>query len=501
MIDNKINISGVDFGSGRFLKNKSVTVPSIVAAIMTVTLVFMTSDERFVALPAFLCILGVLWLWMILWSRDNALPFFDVGVFCALATAIYSIYPLVNYWVDGLRFGILADARLIDYDISPRELGAFCFRHVLYLYSFIVAYTVFRRKETLETGSVGVPSGIASKSIIVYFLLFTGYFLVLKIFLGVDFNATYASEVYEKNLTAMLGMPLLLLQISEKLWGILFLFKLALLYLLIGRCRQRKWLFILIAWIVAEILYTFILKGSRTGLVLFLMSSALFYHRMLRPLSHLFLITTGSLVLLFFIFMGLYRSFTDMASMQTALSMANAGIFSGGNEFQALLGTAYDVLQMKKSGAYLPWYLYINDFILVLPPQQIFPFEKVPASEWYLRELGISGQGVGFMWGVISQSIVGLDWFELALRGGVLGYILAGIHRWYSRRQTGFLATLIYVYLCLKIYYTFRDTTFSILANIIWEIIPFILIIKITESVITRMNNAIDNRMYFDTNT
>jgi hypothetical protein len=192
-----------------------------------------------------------------------------------------------------------------------------------------------------------------------------------------------------------------------------------------------------------------------------------------------FLITSGTSLFIFFIFLGLYRSYIDFASLQSDLSQADAGIFSGNNEFQALLGTAYDVLQRKSEGAHLPWYLYINDFINILPPQQLMPFEKVPASEWYLREIGISGTGVGFMWGVISQSIVGLDWIELALRGGILGYILARIHRWYVKHQSGFLETLFYVYLCLKVYYTFRDTTFSILTNILWEIIPFYILLRL----------------------
>lgn len=151
---------------------------------------------------------------------------------------------------------------------------------------------------------------------------------------------------------------------------------------------------------------------------------------------------------------------------------------SGTSEFQALLGTAYDVLQRKEAGAVLPWYLYINDFITILPPQQLLPFEKVRASEWYLRELGISGTGVGLMWGVISQSIVGLDWIELALRGAILGYILARFHRWYLKHQSEFVATLLYMFFCLKVYYTFRDTTFSLLANLVWEFIPFYLIMQ-----------------------
>ena len=100
-----------------------------------------------------------------------------------------------------------------------------------------------------------------------------------------------------------------------------------------------------------------------------------------------------------------------------------------------MLGTAYDVFQRKKEGTDLPWYLYLNDFINILPPQQILPFEKVAASEWYLREIGLSGTGLGFMWGVITQSIVGLDWIEIALRGGILGFLLAKIHSWYARNS------------------------------------------------------------------
>jgi len=123
--------------------------------------------------------------------------------------------------------------------------------------------------------------------------------------------------------------------------------------------------------------------------------------------------------------------------------------------------------------------LHINDIITVLPPQQLVPFEKVAASEWYLRELGLSGTGKGLMWGVITQSIVGFDWLELALRGALLGYILARIHRWYLKHQTGFMETLVYMFLCLKVYYTFRDTTFYLLANIVWEIIPFYILLRL----------------------
>ena len=337
---------------------------------------------------------------------------------------------------------------------------------------------MFRGRGDIETGNVNTPRRSNRQVIVLFFLLLTGYFIFLQLTTGVNYSTSYESEAFEKNVAAFASIPLLLLQISSKLWGILFLFKLAVLFIVVSRCRQKKWRNILLVWVAAEIIQVLTLQGARTGLVLFLMATALLYHRMIKPLSMKFLITSGSSLFVFFIFLGLYRAYIDFASFQTDLSQVDAGIFSGGNEFQALLGTAYDVFQRKINGTDLPWYLYINDFITILPPQQILPFEKVGASEWYLREIGMSGTGQGFMWGVISQSIVGLDWIELALRGGILGFLLAKLHRWYVRNQSGFMATLLYVYLCLKVYYTFRDTTFSLLPYFVWEVIPFYMLLR-----------------------
>ncbi|HED01022.1 MAG TPA: hypothetical protein ENN18_11710 [Proteobacteria bacterium] len=467
-------------------KNRTISVvlPAIVLAASA--LAFMTADKFYVAAPGFACVLMVLWLWMTLWDRDQKIPFFDVGMFCALATLVYTVYPLVNYWVDGLQFGILSDNRLRSYNPEPYELGLFHLRHVLYLFSFVVFYSVFRGKGTIEVGNVSTPSRSTRQIIVLFFLILTGYFFLLGILTGDIYTLpeTYGERI-AIGLSVASNMPLLLLQISGKLAGILFVFKLALLFIVVSRCRQKKWFIILLVWVTAEIIQTFILKGGRSGLVLFLMATALFYHRMIKPLSMKFLITSGAALFIFFIFLGLYRAYAyiDFASLQTALSQANAGIFSGSNEFQTLLGTAYDVLQRKIAGADLPWYLYINDFIMILPPQQLVPFEKVTASEWYLREIGISGTGQGFMWGVISQSIVGLDWIELALRGALLGYILARIHRWYLKHQSGFLETLLYLFFCLKVYYTFRNTTFSLLANLVWEIIPFYILLLMARAI------------------
>jgi hypothetical protein len=468
------------------IQNRTITVVIPAIILGASALIFMTPDQRYVAMPGFACFIMVLWLWVRLWDCDKKIPFFDVGVFCALATLVYTVYPLVNYWMDGLQFGFLSDLRLQLYRISPRELSLFHLRHVLYLFSFVVFYSVFRGGGTVVLGRLSAPSRSARRVIVFFFLLLTGYFLVLQLTTGVNFNTSYESEAYAKNVSTLTSLPLFVLQISGKFGAILFVFKLALIYIVVSRCKQQMWLIILLVWIVAETIQVIGIKGARTGFVLFLIATALLYNRMIKPFTTKILITTGAMLFSLFIFLGAYRSYFDVADLQDDLARSNSGIFSVGNEFQALLGTAYDVHRRKEAGANFPWYLYLNDIIMLFPPQQFMPFEKVPASEWYLREIGASGTGVGLMWGVISQSIAGLDWLELALRGAILGYILARFHRWYLKHQSGFLETLLYVFICVKVYYTFRDTTFSLLANLVWEFIPFYILLRIGVAILSR---------------
>ena len=154
------------------IQNRTTPVVLLGLLLSTFALAFMTTDERYVAAPGFACVLMVVWLWMTLWDRDKKIPFFDVGVFCALATLVYTVYPLLNYWVEGLQFGFLSDSRLQSYTISPAELGFFHLRHVLYLFFFAVFYSVFRGRGPIEVGSTTIPIRSAGQVVFLFFLLF-----------------------------------------------------------------------------------------------------------------------------------------------------------------------------------------------------------------------------------------------------------------------------------------------------------------------------------------
>jgi len=463
------------------IKGKATPVVLAVALLGVMALAVLPEDARYVAAPIFASFVMFFWLWMELWDRDKNIPFFDAGIFCVLATFAYTAYPLANYWADGFKFGILSDYRLWNLQVLPVDLAIFHLRHILYMFCLVVFYAIFRGKGELVTGNVKMPSRSTRKVILIVFILLGCYYLSINVYLYHDLSSlkTYSAKTRHVH-EVMSNMPRIFVQLSDKFRNIFLLFKFALLFIVIKQCKNNKWLAFLIAWIIAEILLTVVMKNTRTGLVLFILSTVLMYHRLIKPFTMRFLLISGVMFFLFFNFIGMYRAYTDIGTLKDKLSASDGGLASGANEFQALFATTYDVFQRKNDGVDLPWYLYINDFITVLPPQQIMPFEKIRADEWYMQELGLDSDiGYGFMWGVITQSIVGLDWYELALRGALLGFILAMIHRWYIKNQTSFLGTIIYMYLCLRVYYTFRDTTFSILAFFVWDVVPFYILLRL----------------------
>lgn len=455
-----------------------------------VVLVFLPEEARYVTAPIFFTFSLTLWLWIFLWDRDSSVPLFDAGMLCALTIFIYTSYPLVNFWADGYRFGLLSDYRLWKYPISAQDIGKFHGRHCLYMASFVVTYAAFRGKGRLETGNIAPLTKLMNYVILAFFILLGGYFLTLFIITYKDISAlkTYGAKT-ARVVEVMSSMPEVVAKTSDKLRNIFLLFKLSVLFIVVSRCRDRKWLYILVAWLSSEIVMTLVLRNTRTGLVFLILSAVLLYHRMIRPFSMRFLVTTGLIFFMFFNFLGLYRSYSNLNALQNKAETPEIAVLSGANEFQAIFATSYDVFQMKRDGVDLPWYLYINDFINILPPQQVVPFEKIRADEWYMRELGFSSDiGIGFMWGVVTQSIVGLDWLELFFRGTILGFILALIHRWYVKHQSGFIETMIYLYLCLRVYYTFRDTTFSLLTFFVWDIVPYYLMLRCGMLLLPRNN-------------
>ncbi len=458
---------------------KSVFLASFLAIIGAIFLNSVDNNTRLIFTPIIISIILVVYLFLYLYKTEERVPIFDIGMFCCLLVAIYTSYPLLNYYFGGFSFGLLGDGRLTNYAPTPSEVGIFHLRHVLYLFFLVIFYQLFRKSRKVLP-SVIIPDKKVVRFIYGGFIFCYIFFLLISLTIGFNFDGGYDSASTDAQITINSNLPLPILQLAGKIAGLQFIFKIALVAIMLLKAKfSKKWRIIFWGWLIIEILISIITKGSRDSLMFFLLSTILLYTHLYKPLSLRVLVTSFLVVFVFFMFMGLYRTLDDISSWGYVFDSLDV-VLSANNEFQALFGTAYDVYQRQEMGTKIPWYIYINDIMPLLPPSQLLPFEKIEASEWYLRELGISGTGQGFMWGVMTQAIVGLDWFELVIRGSFLGFLLAKIHNFFFvKRAPDFMMLVFYIVLILNVYNTYRNTTGAILYPIFWEILPFFGLMKL----------------------
>jgi hypothetical protein len=161
--------------------------------------------------------------------------------------------------------------------------------------------------------------------------------------------------------------------------------------------------------------------------------------------------------------------------------------WSAQNEFQTLMGTAYDIQMRAATGVLqpIPWQLHAAD-LLRLIPSQLLPFPKVEPSDWYLGHFGAASRGTGLMFGVVAQAIVGFGLIELIGRGVLLGVLLGLLRRAYLLRADSFWWSVFYACVCVWSYYTFRASTFYFVYFVLYHFVPVVLAMKIGNALIRR---------------
>ena len=215
---------------------------------------------------------------------------------------------------------------------------------------------------------------------------------------------------------------------------------------------------------VAEVVATISLFGARVNMVI---NDHHIFNSVLQICAITFqwenYLRSGSILLAAFLSYGVLRDFDGRNPM-------SSDSWSTTNEFQSMFATAYDIYSMRRQPYTIPWHIYANDFIRIIP-SQFLPFEKLAIqANGILSLIGLPRHtGVGFMpiW-VISQGIIGLDWIELAIRGVVLGSLGCILHNWYKRNSNRASVTLIYLFACTWSYYTFQG--FNIFTIILFNL-------------------------------
>ena len=434
-----------------------------------VALFFSSPEQRPVLLPLLASADIAILFFFALWDRSDHLPL-ELGTLAVASVALYATVPLLSYLLTGLTLTELSDYRLAQYNPTPAEIGAFGWYNVLYLLALAVAYLWARRRVPTRPLNIRQIPAATAHGLLLMLIALYGYFALLWLTLGASYFAgSYENAALQRERIAQ--VPLVIHQFSLHMMGMTYTLKLGLMMVLMQRFSHKSARVTLYAWLSVELLLAFLRMGARTEALLLLVAAALLYHWMVRPLKLTLLAPAAVAVLTAFLAFGAIRD------MREWIEAGDVNRLSANNEFQALFATAYDLNQLREAGQEIPWQIYVSDLYSPFP-QQLLPFEKIDPSVWYLDILGIRETGVGFMFGVLSQAMLGWGWAELLLRGAILGWLFAKCHRWFVRRNATFWSGLFYLWLCVWCYWTYRSTTFALVTLFIYRFVPVVVIIR-----------------------
>jgi hypothetical protein len=430
--------------------------------------------HRAVMLPAVMIFeLAALYV-IVLYRRDRALPVFEIGSVWVAAAFFYSVYPLINFIANDYEWNLnSSDWRLTSKAPSSELVGAFGWRYVIYFGCFVLTYLLLRgraRVRSTEMDSPGRSRIVALVTLLVGMQLFL--IAISKIY-NFEFNAPY-SEVLSGRVQTLVSLPHLLLQFVQNFDHIRFTYSQLLISIFLLRWRDWRYRLLLIGALTVDVIYTASQHGSRSELILLLLTAVLLYHRMVKPLNVKLAVLIGCSIFGGFLTLGVMRN----RAIEPFYDESHVPFLVRNNEFQAVWATSYDIFTLKRDGVLgtPPWQLFFSD-LYFLVPSQLLPFEKIDPSAWYLNAAGI--EGVGLMFGAVGQAVLGFDWPEIFVRGILLGAIAAMLHRWYVRRYRNWWVNMFYLFVSVWTYYSMRQTSFASLYFIVYWFVPSYLSVEL----------------------
>lgn len=457
---------------GKLTRRQQAAMMNVLFVIAAVVALLFMPEEGVLIAPA-LALCGVaLWFLTTLWAREGTPPVFESGTMWVLATTVYGMIPMIGFAMMGGQWSEFVDGRLTAYVFSRSELAHLGWNYVVYTVSFVVVYLAARGRMPLKTRALNRPSNAAIAAILIILAGAEAVTIALRVVYQYDLQTGYAQ--LEQAVENAKRVPYVIMQFSHVIMSAKLVVQQAIMALLLLNWRLWRYRVALLVWLAADIAGVLMQLGARGPVMLLLVSAGMLYHRLVRPVTLRGFIAAGLILLSAFLTIGIVRT------IQSAPDVSTPNVLTSMNEFQALFTTAYDIQKRKEMNILgdVPWQLYAVDLYLLVP-RQILPFEKIDPSQWYLDKIGVSG--VGFMFGVMAEATLGFGRIELLARGALLGLFLGFLHRWYVKHAASFWLTLLYLFISIWTYYTFRATSFWLLYYVVYEFLPVVAFVKLME--------------------
>lgn len=430
-------------------------------------LVFAVDDGlRPAALPLVAGILIAAGFFSALSLRSVVTPIAELGTTFVAAVSIYLILPIAVFLLLGGTYTVLNDNRLLQLQPSVEDVAASAWLYVAFLGSFAAVYLLRRgnaEPRRLDTGIV------SRQRLIIFVTIYVAFSVLSPLLVG-----RVQSESYEGVYAAIGALPLVARQFL-KLWeGWAVLLTIGVRIWLFQDFARYRW--VIAAWIGSDILFVVSALQSRTGLAITLVSSVLLYHLLVRPIR----VRTALLGIVVglggFLALGLARAYRGFGTFGLW------SIASAGGEFESLFANVIDLRYRLGAGEIgsLPFSFHFADLLAPFP-SQIVPFQKYDPGAWYIGTFypEAAERGLGVAWGVIAQGVVGFGWMELVARGAILGYAFASFHRYFSRNSQKFWVLVMYVWMTVWSYQSFRNQSFILLTFIFQWFLSLVFVVEV----------------------
>jgi len=423
-----------------------------------------------VQLAAFAALLGLLWQ-----RRRGVVPLFEIGLVYTSLVTVYGTYPLVRFILIGPWQIALTDSRLAAPTPTVEEIAGVAWVYASHLLAFVVTYMVARGRLALARAPIRPPGNAAFTAAVVIYLVIQGFW----IFLGLFYDTS--ASTYQETYLVSSRLPLVLAQLMNHLNGIKYPLSLVILAWLYTRHPMSRR--IIVGWILTLALLSVVRLGSRTELALLVMSAAMMYHLLVRPISFRAGALGAVTGLFLFLMFGLVRASWPLPPDASFNPMLYA------SEFDVLFATVIDLARASAHNTLgaVPPALYFVDLV-ALVPQQLVPFEKVEAATWYVSTFHpeYAAQGGGFAFGTMAEAVLTGGIASSVARGAALGLCFAGVHRFYTAHSDRFWVLVFYVWATTLSYQAFRGTTFLLLVLFVYRFLPTVIGVNLISGLIER---------------
>jgi oligosaccharide repeat unit polymerase len=420
-----------------------------------------------VLLQIFLIWFIVLWIYNKVARRDCRPPIDDFGIWWLSVFLLYTTLAPLAWLVQGGSYGPLS-GRLYNLQPTTQEVIYLLNIALAYIFGFTSVYLVFlvrvRPPNIAAQARIG-DSKMAGAAVIVLVASLIG------VILSISGNIRPAGSYSESYMIAY-ELPRGLRQLIKIVGGFSGAATLVLMVAIFQ--RWPKYRFIFLCYLLSIIL-AINPEGGRGKVVTPLLSMIVAWHVLIRPIPAKKVFIGAFFGLLCFIVLGILRNINSVSEVGV---IGFEGIGLG--EFDALWANAIELLQAKKIGQ-----ININfgtrfGEILNFVPSQLLWFEKLSLNDWYLNTFypGLKEEtGTGWVFGAISQAVIGGGLFEAAIRGVIIGALAGWLMKWVRTPSKAWWRFPLHLFILTGVFAGIRETTFIQFDGLVqvWLIAPILI--------------------------